>query len=128
MLNPTDWKVVEMLDSWAELAGQAKIDGFSRSIPSGEMPTGGFMVALEGHEVTVPVAEFTSAHIVRYVSDKWDVLTGVGDIYLGAWQADGLVYLDVSECVTSRAKALFLGAERKQLAVWDVANSAEVTV
>lgn len=115
------------MESWSELAEQAKIDGFTRAIPSGEMPTDGYMVAVSGHEVTIPVAEFAGAHIVRYVADKWDVLTGKGDVYLGAWLADGLVYLDVSECVSSRARALFLGSERKQLAVWDVANGAEVS-
>lgn len=116
------------LDSWAELAEQAKIDGFSRSIPSGEMPTGGFMVALDGFEQTIPVAEFTQAHIIRYVADKWDQLTAGGEMFLGAWQAGGLVYLDVSECIQDRALALDVAKLRNQLAVWDVVNSAEVTV
>lgn len=115
------------MESWNELAEQAKIDGFTRAIPSGEMPTDGFMVAVDGHEETWPVELFGVDALVGYVSRKFDVLTGSGEVYLGAWSSDGLVYLDVSECVTSRAKALFLASERKQLAVWDVVNGAEVS-
>lgn len=116
-----------MLDSWTELAEQAKIDGFSRAIPSGDVPTDGYMVALEGHEETYPVELFCPEVLSGYVARHFDVLTGTGAVYLGAWQSDGLVYLDVSECVPSLAKALFLARERKQLAVWDVVNGAEVS-
>lgn len=116
------------MESWAELAEQAKIDGFTRAIPSGEMPTAGYMVALEGHEETFPAEVFCAEMLSGYVARKFDVLTGTGEVYLGAWLADGVVYLDVSECVTDRQLALELGALRNQLAVWDVVNSAEVSV
>lgn len=115
------------MESWAELAEQAKIDGFTRAIPSFELPTSGYMVALEGHEETFPVELFCAEMLSGYVARHFDVLSGPGEVYLGAWQSEGLVYLDVSECVSSRAKALFLAVERKQLAVWDVANAVEVS-
>lgn len=117
-----------MLDSWTELAEQAKIDGFTRAIPSGALPTTGYMVALDGHEETFPAEVFCAEMLSGYVARKFDVLTGPGEVYLGAWLADGLVYLDVSENTPSLVEALHLGAERRQLAVWDVANAVEVSV
>lgn len=115
------------MESWNELVEQAKIDGFTRAIPSGEVPTDGFMVALLGHEQTFTTEEFEVTHLVRYVADKFEVLTGPGEVYLGAWVSDGLVYLDVSECIADRAEALTLAALRTQLAVWDVVKGEEVS-
>lgn len=114
------------MESWNELVEQAKIDGFTTSIPSGAVPTDGYMVALSGHEVTFPVDEFTASDLIRYVADKFDVLSGPGEVYLGAWMADGLVYLDVSECIADRGLALDVAKLRSQLAIWDVVKRAEV--
>lgn len=116
------------LESWTELAEQAKVGGFSRAIPSGAVPTDGYMVALMGYEETFPAELFCADSLVGYVARHFDTLTSHGDVYLGAWQSDGVVYLDVSECVPSRAKALFLAVERNQLAVWDVAGAESIYV
>ena len=115
------------MQSWNELVEQAKSEGFSVQLVSGDVPTTGYMVALSGHEERVPVEAFTLDRLVRYVKDHADALLE-GDTYLGAWRDGDVVFLDVSECVTSRAKALFLGAERGQLAIWDVLNSAEIKI
>lgn len=117
-----------MLDSWTELAEQAKTDGFTRAIPSGALPTGGYMVALEGHEEVWPVELFCAAALSGYVARKFDVLTGPGEVFLGAWLSNDLVYLDVSENVSDLVHAVNLGYQRKQLAIWDVVNSVEVSV
>lgn len=114
------------MKSWNELAEQAKADGFSVQIMSGIAPRDGYMVALTGHEEIIPVQALTVDRLTRYVRDHFDALME-GDTYFGAWRDGDDVYLDVSERVASRAKALFLGSERSQLAVWDVANGVEVT-
>lgn len=116
------------MESWAELAEQAKADGFTRAIPSFEMPTGGYMVALEGHEETFPAELFCADNLVGYVSRHWDALTSGGEMFLGGWRHGNVIFLDVSECVTSQAKALFLAGERNQLAIWDVAKAGEIGV
>lgn len=115
------------MQSWSELVKAAKTEGFSVQLMTGDIPVVGYMVALEGHEERVPADAFTEDRLKRYVRDHFDALTGDAR-YLGAWLEDGHVYLDVSECVMSRAKALFLGGERKQLAVWDVINSQSIAV
>ncbi len=112
--------------SWAELVEQAKAEGFSVSLATGDIPVVGYMVALEGHEERIPVDALTPDRLARYVKTHFDALMQ-DDVFLGAWRDGDTVYLDVSECVTSLAKALFLGQERRQLAVWDVLNSAEIS-
>jgi hypothetical protein len=115
------------MESWNSLVEKAKADGFSVNLVSRDTPTDGYMVALVGHEEIVPVQALTVDRLVRYVKTHADaLLTEQGNTYLGAWRAGDDVYLDVSERVASRAKALFLGAERGQLAVWDVVNSSEI--
>ncbi len=112
--------------SWAELVEQAKTDGFSVQLLSGDIPVVGYMVALEGHEERIPVDALTPDRLRRYVKTHFDALMQ-NDAYLGAWMADGHVFLDVSENVTSsREDAVALGARRGQLAIWDVMNAVEI--
>ena len=48
--------------------------------------------------------------------------------YLGLWfnKQDGNLYLDVSEVVDDLETAKSLGADRDQIAIWDIFNKAEV--
>jgi len=111
--------------SWNELVEAAKTEGFSVQLVSGDTPVVGYMVALAGHEERIPVEAFTLDRLVRYVKAHFDALME-DNMFLGAWMSDGHVFLDVSENVTSQAKALFLGEQRSQLAVWDVLNSQSI--
>ncbi len=113
------------MQSWNELVEQAKSEGFSVQLVSGDVPTTGYMVALSGHEERVPVEAFTLDRLIRYVKAHFDALME-DNMFLGAWASDGHVYLDVSECVSDRALAVELGAARDQLAIWDVLNSQEI--
>lgn len=114
------------MESWNSLVEKAKADGFSVQLMSGDVPTTGYMVALSGHEEIVPAQALTLDRLTRYVRTHFDALME-DNMFLGAWRDGDDVYLDVSENVTSRAKALFLGAERGQLAIWDVLNSASIS-
>ena len=113
------------MKSWNELAEQAKADGFSVQLMSGDIPAGGYMVALAGHEEIIPVQALTVDRLTRYVRDHFDALM-LDDMFLGAWRSDDNVFLDVSQCVSDREEAVFLGAARGQLAIWDVVNAAEI--
>lgn len=113
------------LPSWSELADRAQRDGFTVRVPSGEVPTTGYMVAFDGHEERVPAVLLCAESVAGYVARHWDALTQE-NAYLGAWLEAGVVYLDVSEWVPTRDMAVRLGLERNQLAVWDVAAGASI--
>jgi len=50
--------------------------------------------------------------------------------YFGVWtdKEDGKIYFDAVTHVQKRSEALALGAERGEIAVWDILNSEEVRV
>lgn len=112
--------------SWNSLVEKAKADGFSVQLTSGDVPTGGYMVALSGHEEIIPAQALTVDRLTRYVSAHFDALM-LDDMFLGAWRDGDDVYLDVSQCVANQEEATFLAGRRKQLAIWDVVNSAEIS-
>jgi len=61
-----------------------------------------------------------------YIKHKAD-LTG-GKYHLGLWHndADGQVYLDVSENIQDRERAIAQGIKNDQISIWDVVNKKEI--
>jgi hypothetical protein len=105
--------------------------GLSVSMVDGSEPTEGFMVAKGGKQSAIVDAdEFYDP--VKGPEAMSSFLKGnreLGDgAYLGLWhnQADGKVYLDVSENIMDRATAIAAGRERDQISIWDVANFEEI--
>ena len=93
-----------------------------------EKPETGYMVALEGYELQVPVSEFFTGIVADYIGEHAQKLMANPALCLGTWVNEGTVYLDLSENVASREKALELGRERGQLAIFNLANMEEVTI
>ena len=95
---------------------------------TGEKPASGYMVALEGYELQVPVSEFFTGIVADYLGEHAQKLMSNPALCLGTWLNEGIVYLDLSENVGSRERALELGRERHQLAVFNLETFEEVTV
>ena len=95
---------------------------------TGEKPSGGYMVALQGYELQVPVSEFFTGVVADYIGEHAQKLMNNTALCLGTWVNEGIVYLDLSENVPNREKALELGRERHQLAIFNLENFEEVTV
>lgn len=95
--------------------------GATVSVVTGHSPTWGYIVGDGRHERIVKVGEESLLGALhQYVNDNRASLAWQGN-YLGAWlDDDGALYLDVSEWVTDREKALDLAEERGELAVYDV--------
>lgn len=105
--------------------------GLSVSMIDGSEPTEGFMVAKGGKQSAIVDAdEFYDP--VKGPEAMSSFLKGNRELgegaYLGLWhnQADGKVYLDVSENIMDRATAIAAGRERDQISIWDVANFEEI--
>jgi hypothetical protein len=48
--------------------------------------------------------------------------------HIGTWVHEGNIYLDTVERVASLAEAQALGIARGEIAIWDCANKAEITL
>ena len=95
---------------------------------TGEKPSGGYMVALEGYELQVPLSEFFTGIVADYIGQHAQKLMSNPALCLGTWINEGIVYLDLSENVPNREKALELGRERHQLAIFNLETFEEVVV
>ena len=95
---------------------------------TGEKPSGGYMVALQGYELQVPLSEFFTGVVADYIGEHAQKLMDNPSLCVGTWVNEGSVYLDLSENVPSLDKALELGRERNQLAVFNLSTFEEVVV
>lgn len=93
-----------------------------------EKPETGYMVALEGYELQVPVTEFFTGVVADYIGQHAQKLMANPSLCLGTWVNEGIVYLDLSENISSKEQALELGKERNQLAIFNLETFEEVTV
>lgn len=118
--------VAEFLAARAQAAG-----GFTYCTRTGTFPAEGYAVALSKTferklEVLTPNA------IAEYFAEHTSTCEGVNAVYepgsacLGAWHDNGTWYLDVSVVVPERGWALRLGAEREQIAVYDLASGEAI--
>jgi len=108
--------------------------GSTRSIVAGvRPPTAGYAVSLANHEHTVSLAGVSKRNgyvlgaTANYAQRHAAILAQPGH-YLGAWLDGETLYLDVTQVVPERAVALRLGAERNQLAVFDLGAGEEIKV
>ena len=93
-----------------------------------EKPETGYMVALEGYELQVPLTEFFTGAVADYLGEHAQKLMDNPALCLGTWVNEGIVYLDLSENVPNREQALELGRERHQLAIFNLETFEEVTI
>jgi hypothetical protein len=107
--------------------------GLSVNMVDGSEPKSGYMVASPVKKAPIVDADdFYNPSKGRKIladfvkANKKDL--GTGKKYLGLWhnKEDNKVYLDVSENVQDRAKAVRLGRERNQISIWDVVNFEEI--
>lgn len=93
-----------------------------------EKPTSGYMVALEGFELKVPVSEFFTGVVADYIGEHAQKLMSNPALCVGTWLHEGLVYLDLSENIASREQAMALGKERGQIAIFNLETFEEVAI
>ena len=100
-------------------------DGFSLSL-WGEIPQTGYMVSFKGFEEIFENP--TILDVVDYVRENANYLYLLPHAFVGGWMdaETGKYYLDISENVQDKEQALQLAAERKQLAIYDVANGVSI--
>lgn len=109
-------------------------EGFSYDPVTGQSPESGYMVSLPGHTKAFPYTpgdkESRQAlvnNLADFVEENEAVLQDKS-FYIGGWfnEDDGKFYLDISERVEDRYEAEALGAERNQIAIWDVVEADDI--
>lgn len=105
--------------------------GISISVPTGEQPTTGYMVSIEGAEVTRPQSDFDAdpelaKNLARsYILKHHEELVRP-EHYVGVWHEEDeetkivTAFLDVSENIQDRKTAAQAGKDRKQKGIYDI--------
>ena len=107
--------------------------GLSVNMVDGSEPTSGYMVAKGGqYGAIVDAVDFYDPvkgpkALADYMKQHKSQL-GAGKNYLGLWHntEDGKVYLDVSENIQDKERAISAGQKQDQISIWDVVNFAEI--
>lgn len=94
-------------------------DPHADALIEGVTPKGRYVVSLLPGVEGIPLAELTPDHIAKTAQAYQELFDGNADMMLGAWEEDGLVYIEPSQLVKTRSEAMVLGQSRAQLAVWD---------
>lgn len=90
-------------DLFKSLYGKLKTDGgFSASPKTGKSPKVGYMVAVPGTEQQIRSQNIAPAHIAEFVQRHQKELAG-DNRYIGGWDNNGEVSLDVSQNVRPSA-------------------------
>ncbi|GAA0505298.1 MULTISPECIES: hypothetical protein [Streptomyces] len=97
----------------------------ARTDGSAYVPTDGYAVSLTPTQHTIPAtAPFDAfADLIRSVTARYGAANG-----LGGWLSDGVIYIDPVEIIPDQQAAILAGKEREQLAIFDLAAGADVTL
>lgn len=95
---------------------------------AGREPTEGYAYApYKNTEVVIPQAEFTPAHVDKFIEDHYDELSKRGN-NLGLWVEKGNVYIDVSRVGAPTAATIERAQKADQLAVFDLKNFKQIDI
>jgi hypothetical protein len=106
--------------------------GFTLNVRTGQPPTAGYVVALQGHSGIMKSAKFMTDNkaardfVKGWLKDKSSQLTKAG--WVGGWldTAHNEVVLDPVENPQGLDQAIQLGQDRNQQSIWDVVNMTEI--
>lgn len=105
-------------------------EGFSVSLHSGDEPKQGYMVAQTDHTHVFPESILDDRKALTTAIDEMLMSERSAfedkDTYLGGWVHGGKLWLEPSDNITDKARAVREAAERNQIAIWDVNNGAEI--
>jgi len=90
-------------------------------------PSTGYMVALVGFERKVN--RVWNTEDLRHVLNQWlsDIsYTGDSIAFIGIWEHEDKLYLDLSQRFTDREMAVVTGQQRNQISIWDCVNKTEI--
>ena len=86
--------------------------------------TSGFMVSKYGYEKTFKNDDIEG--IKNTIKEYQKIICK--NEYIGIWNNNGVVYVDISKHYNSKKQALQVGKNNKQLAIYDLKNNCDIDI
>lgn len=96
-----------------------------KNLTSAELKKG-FMVSLYGMEKKHSINNMDYKAIEDNLKEYKEIIKDKKGFYVGCWCYEGYLYIDISECITDKTRALELADDRKQLAIYDIVNNESI--
>jgi hypothetical protein len=91
--------------------------------------TEGYMVAFKGGVIVDKTDEKYDLKVRQAICELLDLNTHLHNIgYIGFWENEGKLYIDLSVNILSVLMALTFGKQQDQIAIWDVLRSNSVVI
>lgn len=87
----------------------------------------GYMVSLYGLEKQVPIGEAYSKKTMQILR-QYRKLTKRYNGSLGLWIDKGTLFIDISINIVDKNKAIKVGIDNKQLAIYDIVNDKAISL
>ncbi len=90
--------------------------------------TGFYVSQPDGYSVVLLTERDIEVFVTQYFSELFE--DEEEDVMLGVWKDENsdLYHIDVTNHIGGRIEAIQLAKERKQLAIWDIANNCEIRI
>lgn len=106
-----------------------KLGGFSWNPTTDDRPVDGYMVAVTGYTLQVPITmdrDQIALAIVAYIKSYRPLFDADPNLYMGGWVQNGTLWIEPSERFEDRDAAIKAGVERDQIAIYDVFAGEEI--
>lgn len=94
---------------------------FRNGVNISDTLTTGYVVGGIVSSVVVPVED------AQTLTDALECFTSAYDV-VGTWLHDGMIHIDAVEIIHNREDAIETGRVRGEIAIWNVADSEEITL
>ena len=93
--------------------------GATYNLAMGDTAHSGYMVSKKGFEMKFPTEKNVKQAVIQFMEAYGFELYEVEN-FMGAWIDEGVLYLDISNNIADRRKAIKEGYKNEQLAIFDV--------
>ncbi|WP_367138507.1 MULTISPECIES: hypothetical protein [Streptomyces] len=101
------------------IAAETQVNGGFSWARNQSNPHFGYMVATPGHEQVIRGWDGSTGQIASFVAEHILRVAASDSLWFGSWMENGDLYLDLSENIIDRERALQAGRERGEISIWD---------
>jgi hypothetical protein len=92
----------------------------------------GYIYSLKDYQITIKpknLKELETA-LIKQLETLYKLMKNkkVSLFFIGLWENEGTLYIDINTKTNSKSEALMMGKLNEQLAIWDIKNKKEIYI